>query len=86
MDQRDWELLDKQLQGSDPSRRNDGVPVLTVVSVFFAGMIIGGILFAPETQPMRIASSHATAAMACDDNGTCRIRSHPPAGSTLVAL
>ena len=55
MDRRDWELLDKQLQGSDPSRRNDGVPVLTVVSVFFAGMIIGGILFAPETQPMRIA-------------------------------
>jgi len=68
MDRRDWELLDKQLQGSDPSQRNDGVPVLTVVSVFFAGMI------------------HATAAMACDDNGTCRIRSHPPAGSTLVAL
>ena len=86
MDRRDWELLDKQLQGSDPSRRNDGVPVLTVAAVFFSGMIIGGILFAPETQPMRIASNHATAAMECDDNGTCRIRSHPPAGSTLVAL
>jgi hypothetical protein len=86
MDRRDWELLDKQLQGSDPSRRNDGVPVLTVVAVFFSGMIIGGILFAPETQPMRIASNHATAAMACDDNGTCRIRSHPPAGSTLAHL
>jgi hypothetical protein len=35
MDRRDWELLDKQLQGPDPSRRNDGVPVLTVVAVFF---------------------------------------------------
>ena len=86
MDRRDWELLDKQLQGSDPSRRDDGVPILTVVAVFFSGMIIGGILFAPKTQPMRIASNHATAAMACDDNGTCHIRSHPPAGSTLVAL
>ena len=57
MDRRDWELLDKQLQGSDPSRRNDGVPILTVVAVFFSGMIIGGILFAPETQPVRIAST-----------------------------
>ena len=86
MNRRDWELLDKQLQGSDPSRRNDGVPIPTAVAVFFSGMIIGGILFAPETQPVQIASSHATAAMACDDNGACRIRSHPLAGSTLVAL
>jgi hypothetical protein len=50
-------------------------------SVFFAGVILGGILFAPEIQPMRIASNYAAAAMAFDDNGTCRIRSHPPAGS-----
>ena len=49
MDRRDWELLDKQLQGSDLSRQNDGVPVLTVAAVFFSGMIIGGILFAPQT-------------------------------------
>jgi hypothetical protein len=85
MEQRDWELLDKQVWGLRPPR-NNRVTVLTVIAVFFSGMIIGGILFAPETQPMRIASNHATAAMACDDNGTCRIRSHPPAGSTLVAL
>jgi hypothetical protein len=84
MDRRDWELLDKQLQGSVPSRRNDGVPVLMVAAVFFSGMIIGGILFAPEAQPMRVASNHATAVMACDDNGTCRIRSHPPAGSVAL--
>ena len=84
MDRRDWELLDKQLQGSVPSRRNDGVPVLMVAAVFFPGMIIGSILFAPEAQRMRIASNHATAVMACDDNGTCRIRSHPPAGSVAL--
>ena len=64
MDRRDYELLDRHLQGSNPSRRNDGVPVLTAAAVFVSGMIIGGILFAPETQPMRIASNHATAAMA----------------------
>ena len=86
MDQRDWELLDKQLRGSDPSPRNDGVAVLSVVAVFLAGTTLGGILFAPESKPMRIASNHTTAAIACDDNGACRIRSHPPAAGTLVAL
>ena len=43
----------------------------------------------PETQPMRIASNHATAAMACDDNGTCRIRVSSARGqhfSCTVAL
>ena len=85
MELRDWELLDKQVWGLRPPR-NKRVTVLTVIAVFFSGMIIGGILFAPETQPVRIASSHATAAMACDGYGACRTRSHPLAGSTLVAL
>ena len=56
MDQRDWELLDRQLCGSDPCRRNDGVTVFTVVAVFFAGMT----LFAHESKPMRVASNLAT--------------------------
>jgi hypothetical protein len=86
MDQRDWKLLDKQLRAPNPSRPNDGVTVLMAVAVFFAGMTLGGILFAHESKPMRITSNHTTAAMACDDNGACRIRSHPPAASTLVAL
>ena len=86
MDQRDWELLDKQLQGPNPSRRNNGGMFLTVVAMFFAGMTFGGTLFAHESKPMRIASNHTTTAMACDDEGACRIRSHPPAGGTLVAL
>ena len=33
MEQRDWELLDKQARGLRPPR-NDGVIVLTVVAVF----------------------------------------------------
>ena len=33
MEQRDWELLDKQVRGLRPPR-NDGVIVLTVVAVF----------------------------------------------------
>jgi hypothetical protein len=83
MDQRDWELLDKQLRGPDFSRRNDGATVLIVVTMFFAGMILGGIVFTQESGPIRIAS---TAAMACDDNGACRTRSHRPAATSLVAL
>ena len=85
MELRDWELLDKQVWGLRPPR-NNRVTVLTVIAVFFTGMTLGGILFAHESKPMRIASNHTTAAMACDDNGACRIRSHPPAASTLVAL
>jgi hypothetical protein len=77
MDQRDWELLDKQLRGPNPSRRNDGGAVLKVVAIFFAGMTLGGILFAHESKPMQIGSHYATAAMVCD-SGVCRIRSHSP--------
>jgi hypothetical protein len=82
MDQRDWELLDKQLRGPNPSRLNDGGTVLTVVAFFFAGMTLGGILFAHESRPMQIGSNNAAAAMVCD-NGACRIRSHSPAFAGL---
>jgi hypothetical protein len=34
MDQRDWELLDKELRGHDFPRLNDGATVLIVVAVF----------------------------------------------------
>jgi len=34
MDQRDWELLDKQLRGLNLSRRNNGGMFLTVVAFF----------------------------------------------------
>jgi hypothetical protein len=85
MDHRDWELLDKQLRGSNCSWRNDSLTIWMVVAVFLAGIAFGGIVFTPENKPIRIASNH-TAAMACDYNGACRIRSHPPAASTLTAL
>jgi hypothetical protein len=37
--------------------RNDGVIVLTVAAVFFAGMILGGLLVPHERELMRIASA-----------------------------
>jgi hypothetical protein len=61
MQQRDWDLLDKQVRELRPPR-NDGVIVLTVVAVFFAGMIRGGLLVPHESELMRIASNDAPAA------------------------
>ena len=56
MEQRDWELLDKQMRGLSPPR-NDAIIVLTVVAMFFAGMTLGGLLFPRQGEPMQIASS-----------------------------
>jgi hypothetical protein len=81
MDQHDWELLDRQLRGPNPSPRNNAGMFLTAVAIFFTGMTLGGILFAHESKPMRIASN--TVMMVCDDNGACRIRSHPPSVAAL---
>jgi hypothetical protein len=36
--------------------RHDGVIILAIVSVFFAGMALGGALFARKSEPMQIAS------------------------------
>ena len=61
MEQHDWELLDKQVRGLRPPR-NDGVIVSSVVAVFFAGMILGGLLVPHESGLMRIASNDARTA------------------------
>jgi hypothetical protein len=86
MNQRDWELLDKQLRGANFSRRTDGLSILTVLAVFFAGIAFGSVAITHESEPIRTASSHTTAAMACDYNGACRIRPHMPPAGTLSAL
>jgi hypothetical protein len=65
MDQRDQELLDKQLWGVSPSPpRNGGIIGLAFAVVFLVGISIGGILFAHESnQIMQIASHDTTAAI-----------------------
>jgi len=51
MDQRDWELLDKQLSGVSLSPpRNGGIIVLAFIAVFLTGTIVGGILFAHDSK------------------------------------
>jgi hypothetical protein len=46
----DQDLLEKQLRGID-NRPPEGVLMLAVASVFFAGMAVGGFLFAYTDQP-----------------------------------
>jgi hypothetical protein len=59
MDQRDRELLDKQLRQLNPSPRSDGVLILAMLAVFISGMALGGFLFAHESQPLQIALNDA---------------------------
>ena len=50
MDQRDWELLDKQLSGvSLAPPRDGGIIGFAFIVVFLIGTVVGGILFAPDS-------------------------------------
>ena len=69
MDQRDQELLDKQLRQLNPSPRSDSVMMLAILAVFFAGMALGGFLFAYESEPVQIALNDAPHAI-LNPNGT----------------
>ena len=83
MEQRDWELLDKQMRGLSPPR-NDAIMVLTLAAVFFAGMTLGGLLFPRESEPMQIASSDATA---CDyPSEWCAINQTAIAGGNEIRV
>jgi hypothetical protein len=55
MDQRDQELLDRQMRAINPAPRHDGVIIVTVLVVFFAGMTVGGILAESASAPMHVA-------------------------------
>lgn len=51
MDQRDQQLLDRQLGRIIPPPRNDGALMLAIAAVFFAGIAIGGFIFAQASKP-----------------------------------
>jgi hypothetical protein len=61
MDQRDWELLDQQMREYSPPR-HAGITGLTVVVVFLAGVILGGIFFPSENGLMQVARNDAKVA------------------------
>jgi hypothetical protein len=67
--QRDQELLGKQLRQLNSSPRNDGVLILGMLAVFCAGMALGSFLFANESEPVQIALNDAPPSMLLP-NGT----------------
>jgi len=57
----DLQLLEKQLRGID-NRPPDGILMLAIAAVFFAGMAVGGFLFAYTDQPpLRMAANDIAA-------------------------
>jgi hypothetical protein len=57
MDQRDQELLEKQLLTINPAPRQDGVIIVTLLVGFLTGMTLGGFLVGHTSEPMRVASN-----------------------------
>ena len=55
MDKYAQKLLDKQLRGIIPAR-HDGVMILAIVTVFLAGIALGGALFPRKSEGLQIAS------------------------------
>ena len=63
MDQRDQELLDRQVRRLAPSSRNDGAILLAVLAVFLAGMTLGGFLVDKSESPMQVAANDTAPAL-----------------------
>jgi hypothetical protein len=68
MDRHDQELLDKQVRHVQPATRYEGAAIAIAVSVFFAGVVVGGLLFSSNepvsSAPMQVASNDAMPTMA----------------------
>jgi hypothetical protein len=64
MDQRDQELLDKQLWGVSPAPPgNESLIGIAFLAVLLVGIAIGATLFASERKQMQTASHDVTAAL-----------------------
>ena len=64
MTEDEQELLEKQLHAVAAAPRDNGVLMLAIATVFFAGMAFGGFLFAYKGQPtLHLASNDARAAV-----------------------
>jgi hypothetical protein len=64
MNQREQELLDKQLHGLSVAPRTDGVMIVGLLIIFLTGILLGSFLYAYSDQPMRMALNDTTPAMA----------------------
>jgi hypothetical protein len=65
VDGRDLELLQKQVGHIGPTRRNDGILIVALTVVFFAGVALGGFLFTPpQNKPPVQTAAAPTATLA----------------------
>ncbi len=63
MNRRDQELLDKQLHAVYVAPRSDGVLMLAILAVFFAGIAVGGFIYAYTSEPTQFAANEAMPAI-----------------------
>jgi hypothetical protein len=75
MNERDQELLDKQLWGVSPSppSRSRGLP-LAFVAAFFGGLLIGGILFPHKSNQVQVPTGDTPSAPSLLDNSQATLR------------
>jgi hypothetical protein len=68
MNDRDWELLDRQTRNLQPPPRPDGLMMLILAGVFFAGMTLGSLFFGIQP-PVQTATNGGKTALAFFFNG-----------------
>jgi hypothetical protein len=75
INERDQELLDKQLWGVSPSppSRSRGLP-LAFVAAFFGGLLIGGILFPHKSNQVQVPTGDTPTALSLLDNSQATLR------------
>jgi hypothetical protein len=61
MDQRDRELLDKQMRRLQPTPGQAGTLIAVVVGVFLVGVTFGGLMFS-SSEPIRVAANDVAVA------------------------
>jgi len=64
MNQRDLELLNKQLSRLNPQPRRSNALIFIICAAFVAGLTLGGSLFARASDPARLAPGDLIAAIA----------------------
>jgi len=75
MNERDQKLLDKQLWGVSPSPPpRGGNLALAFVAAFFGGLLIGGVLFPPKSNQVRVITGDAPTALSLLDNSQATLR------------
>jgi hypothetical protein len=60
MNPNDQALLEKQFRVVNDNERGDSMLALTIVTVLFVGLAIGGFVYAHSTESMRSASNGST--------------------------